>query len=199
VRAFAKEQGVNPEKVKGSGPGGSITREDVLKAIKQPAKTEEEAAVERVAIRGVRRTIAKNLVFAQKTTAFVTETDEADVTDLWDLRAREKKSLEEKGIHLTFMPFMMKAVQHALMDFRTFNASVDEEHEEIMIKKFYNIGVAVDTPDGLIVPVVRDVEKKTIRELAAELKDLSEGAGAHEQARRPEQQLYDNQLRHLRS
>jgi pyruvate dehydrogenase E2 component (dihydrolipoamide acetyltransferase) len=173
VRAFAKEQGINLERVKGSGPGGSITREDVQKTIKQPARTEEETAVERIAIRGVRRTIAKNLVFAQKTTAFVTETDEADVTDLWDLRAREKKSLEEKGIHLTFMPFIMKAVQHALMDFRTFNASVDEEHEEIMVKKFYNIGVAVDTPDGLIVPVVRNVEKKTIRELAGELQDLS--------------------------
>jgi pyruvate dehydrogenase E2 component (dihydrolipoamide acetyltransferase) len=173
VRAFAKEQGINLESVKGSGPGGSITREDVQKTIKQPARTEEETAVERVAIRGVRRTIAKNLVFAQKTTAFVTETDEADVTDLWDLRAREKKSLEERGIHLTFMPFIMKAVQHALMDFRTFNASVDEEHEEIMVKKFYNIGVAVDTPDGLIVPVVRNVEKKTIRELAGELQDLS--------------------------
>jgi pyruvate dehydrogenase E2 component (dihydrolipoamide acetyltransferase) len=173
VRAFAKEQGVNLENVKGSGPGGSITREDVQKNIRQPAKTEEAAAVERVVIRGVRRTIAKNLIFAQKTTAFVTETDEADITDLWDLRAREKKSLEKKGIHLTFMPFIMKAVQHALMDFRTFNASVDEEHEEVMVKKFYNIGVAVDTPDGLIVPVVRNVEKKTIRELAAELQDLS--------------------------
>ncbi len=173
VRAFAKGQGVDLEKVTGSGPDGSITREDVQKTIRQPTKTEEGAAVERVAIKGVRRTIAKNLLFALKTTAFVTETDEADVTDLWDLRAREKKSLEEKGIHLTFMPFIMKAVQHALMDFSTFNASVDEEHEEIMVKKFYHIGVAVDTPDGLIVPVVRNVEKKTIRELAAELQDLS--------------------------
>ena len=76
------------------------------------------------------------------------------------------------------MPFIMKAVQHALMDFSTFNASVDEQNEEIMIKKFYSIGVAVDTPDGLIVPVVREVEKKTIRVLASELKDLSEKARA---------------------
>jgi pyruvate dehydrogenase E2 component (dihydrolipoamide acetyltransferase) len=67
----------------------------------------------------------------------------------------------------------MKAVQHSLMDFGTFNASVDEEQEELVVKKFYNIGVAVDTPDGLIVPVVRNVEKKTIRELAVELQDLS--------------------------
>ncbi len=176
VRALAREKGVNLEKVTGSGPGGSITSEDVQKAMRQPAKAEEEAAVERIAIRGVRKTIARNLVIAQKTTAFVTEMDDADVTDLSNLLAREKKRLEGEGVHLTFMPFIMKAVQHSLMDFSTFNASVDEQKEEIMVKKFYNIGVAVDTPDGLIVPVVRDVENKTIRELAAELKDLSEKA-----------------------
>jgi pyruvate dehydrogenase E2 component (dihydrolipoyllysine-residue acetyltransferase) len=173
VRALAKEMGVNLEKVKGSGPGGSITSEDVQKAMKQPKKTEEEIAVERITIKGVRKTIAKNLVFAQKTTASVTEMDEADVTDLWNLLAREKKKLDEEGIHITFMPFIMKAAQHALMEFSTFNASVDEQNEEIIVKKFYNIGVAVDTPDGLIVPVFRGVDKKTIRELAAELMDLS--------------------------
>ncbi len=178
VRALAKERGVDLEKVKGTGQGGSITGEDVQKAMKQPAKAEEEASVERITIKGVRKTIAKNLVFAQKTTAFVTEMDEADVTDLWNLLAKEKKALDEKGIHLTFMPFIMKAVQHTLMDFSTFNASVDEQNEEITVKKYYNIGIAVDTPDGLIVPVVRDVEKKTIRELAVELQDLSGKARA---------------------
>ena len=177
VRAFAKEQGVNLEKIKGSGPGGSITREDVQKASKQPPRAEGQyGPAERVAIKGLRRTIAKNLVLSQKTTAFVTETDEADITDLWDLRAREKKALEDKGIHLTFMPFFIKAVQHALMEFSTFNASLDEEREEIIVKKYYNIGVAVDTPEGLIVPVVRNVEKKTVHELAAELQELSRQA-----------------------
>jgi pyruvate dehydrogenase E2 component (dihydrolipoamide acetyltransferase) len=178
VRALAKEMGVSLEKVKGSGPGGSITSEDVQKAMKQPAKAEEEISVERITIRGVRKSIAKNLVFAQKTTASVTEMDEADVTDLWNLLAREKKKLDEEGIHITFMPFIMKAVQHTLMEFSTFNASVDEQNEEIIVKKFYNIGVAVDTPDGLIVPVSRGVDKKTIRELAVELMDLSGKARA---------------------
>jgi pyruvate dehydrogenase E2 component (dihydrolipoamide acetyltransferase) len=174
VRAFAKEQGVNLEKVRGSGPGGSITREDVLKVSKQPPKAEDQyGAVERIAIRGVRKIIAKNLVAALKTMASVTETDEADITELWDLREKEKKQLKDKGIHLTFMPFFIKAVQHALMEFGTFNASMDEEREEIVVKKYYNIGVAVDTPEGLIVPVVRNVEKKTVRELATELQELS--------------------------
>ncbi len=177
VRALAKEQDVSLEKITGSGPGGSITREDVLKASKQHPKAEDQyGAVERVAIRGVRKTIAKNLMFAQKTMAFVTETDEADITDLWDLRGREKKVLQEKGLHLTFMPFFIKAVLHTLREYGLFNASVDEEHEEIIVKKYFNIGVAVDTPEGLIVPVVRNVEKKSVRELAAELQDFSQKA-----------------------
>lgn len=175
VRALAKEQGVAIETVKGTGPEGSITRGDVLKAGKKPATAEEQTGpVERIALKGVRKMIAKNLIYAQRTTAFVTEMDEADVTELWDLRLKEKKALEGKGVHLTFMPFIMKALQHTLMDFETFNASVDEEREELVVKRFYNVGVAVDTPEGLIVPVVRNVEKKTIRELAVELQDLSQ-------------------------
>jgi len=174
VRAAAKEQGVILEKIKGTGLGGNITLDDVLKAKTQPAKSEEEVGqFERIAIRGLRKTIAKNLMFAQKTMASVTETEEADITELWDLREREKKPLQEKGIHLTFMPFFIKAVQHTLREFGTFNASVDEDREEIMAKKYYNIGVAVDTAEGLIVPVVRNVEKKSVRELAAELQSLS--------------------------
>jgi pyruvate dehydrogenase E2 component (dihydrolipoamide acetyltransferase) len=177
VRAFAKEQGVSLDKVKGTGPGGSISREDVLNAATLPPKADDQyGAFERVAIRGLRKTIAKNLVLAQRTTAFVTETDEADITDLWDLRAREKKALEDRGVHLTFVPFFMKAIQHTLMEFGTFNASVDEQREEILLKKYFNIGVAVDTPEGLIVTVVKNVEKKTIRELAAELQILSKQA-----------------------
>jgi pyruvate dehydrogenase E2 component (dihydrolipoamide acetyltransferase) len=177
VRVFAKEQGISLDKVKGSGPGGSISREDILKATKLPLKADDQyGPFDRVPIKGLRKTIAKNLILAQKTTASVTETDEADITDLWDLRAREKKALEDKGVHLTFVPFFMKAIQHALMEFGTFNASVDEEREEIILKKYFNIGVAVDTAEGLIVTVVRNVEKKTIRELAAELQSLSKQA-----------------------
>lgn len=177
VRALAKEKGVSLEKIKGTGPGGSITQQDVLNAMKLPPKADDQyGPIERTAIRGLRKTIAKNLVFAQKTTAFVTETDEADITELWELRLREKKALEGQGVHLTFMPFFMKAVLHTLSEFRTFNTSVDEEREEIILKKYYNIGVAVDTAEGLIVTVVRNVDKKTIRELAVELQDLSKQA-----------------------
>lgn len=177
VRALAKELGVKIETIKGSGPGGSITKEDVIEASEKAKKTEDQyGVIERIPIRGLRRTIAKNLIASQKTTAFVTGMDEADITELWNLREREKKALLDKGIHLTFLPFFIKAVHHALAEHPLLNASVDEEKEEIIIKKYYNMGIAVDTPDGLMVLVIKDVDKKTILELAKEIQDLSQKA-----------------------
>lgn len=177
VRALARELGVKIEDIQGSGPGGSITKEDIIEASKRITEARDQyGTVERLPVRGLRRTISKNLLQSQKTTAFVTGMDEADITELWYLREREKKSILEKGIHLTFMPFFIKAVQHALIEHPLLNASVDEEREEIIIKKYYNMGIAVDTPDGLMVPVIRDVDKKSILELAAEIQELSQKA-----------------------
>ena len=177
VRALAKELGVKLEPIKGSGPGGSITKDDVTEASEKGKKTEDQyGAIERLAIKGLRRTIAKNLIASQKTTAFVTGMDEADITELWNLREKEKKALLDKGMHLTFLPFFIKAVHHALTEHPLLNASVDEGREEIIIKKYYNIGVAVDTPDGLMVPVIKGVNKKTILELASEIQGLSQKA-----------------------
>ncbi len=174
VRALAKDLGVKLDVVKGSGPGGSITRDDIIDASEKAKKAEDVyGVIEKIPLRGLRRTIAKNLIQSQRTTAFVTGMDEADITDLWTLREREKKSLQQKGIHLTFFPFFIKAVQHALTEHPLLNASVDEEKEEIITKKYYNMGIAVDTPDGLMVPVIKDVDKKTILELAKEIQELS--------------------------
>jgi len=175
VRAFAKELGVNLTTLKGSGPGGSITKEDVIKASEKTKKAEDMyGTVERVPLKGVRRTISKNLMIAQQTTVFVTVMEEADVTELWNIREREKKALQEKGIHLTFLPFFIKAVQHSIKEHPFLNASIDGE--EIIIKKYYNIGIAVNTPDGLIVAVIKNVDKKPVRELASEIQDLSQKA-----------------------
>jgi pyruvate dehydrogenase E2 component (dihydrolipoamide acetyltransferase) len=178
VRSLAKELGVNLETIKGSGPGGSITKEDVTKVSEKVKKTAEDlyGLSERVPLKGLRRTIAKNLLTAHQTMVFVTIMDEADVTDLWNIRDREKKVLQEKGIHLTFLPFFMKALQHSLVEHPYLNASVDGEKEEIILKKYFNIGIAVDTPDGLMVPVIKGVDKKTVRELASEIQDLSQKA-----------------------
>lgn len=177
VRAFAKQMGVGLETVKGSGPGGSITKDDVTKASSKEKKAEDQyGPTERIPFRGLRRTIAKNMSLSQKATAFVTGMEEADITELWNLREREKKALLEKGLHLTFLPFFIKAVYHALTEYPMLNASLDEEREEIVVKKYFSIGVAVDTPEGLMVPVIRDAVRKTIHELAVELQELSQKA-----------------------
>jgi pyruvate dehydrogenase E2 component (dihydrolipoamide acetyltransferase) len=177
VRALAKELGVKLELIKGSGPGGSITKEDVTNVSEKAKKAEElYGTTERIPIKGLRRTIAKNLLTAHQTMVFVTIMDETDVTELWNIREREKKVLQEKGIHLTFLPFFIKAVQHSLAEHPYLNASLDGEKEEIIIKKYYNVGIAVDTPDGLMVPVIKGVDKKTVRELASEIQDLSQKA-----------------------
>jgi pyruvate dehydrogenase E2 component (dihydrolipoamide acetyltransferase) len=180
VRAMAREQGVKLDGLKGSGPGGSITKDDVARAAgrtgERKAVPERFGDVERRPLKGLRRTIAKNLTASQNITAFVTGMEEADITELWELREREKKGLREKGVHLTFMPFFIKAVLHALAEHPYLNASIDDEREEIVLKKYYHIGIAVDTPDGLMVPVIKEAAQKTIHELARELQELSEKA-----------------------
>lgn len=178
VRNLAKRLGVDIENVKGTGLMGRIKEEDVVKASGggKDITKDQYGSVERVLIKGLRRSIAKNLLASMRTAAFVTGMDDADVSSLWRLREKEKKTALSKGIRLTFLPFLMKAVQHALKAHPMLNASVDEAGEEIIVKKYYNIGVAVDTTEGLMVPVVKDVDKKTILELAKELQELSEKA-----------------------
>lgn len=177
VRALAREKGVGLEGIRGTGPRGSITREDVLAALdRKGAVVDEFGAVERVPFRGLRRTIARNLLKSHQMTVCVTGMEEVDVTELWTLRVKERAELDRQGIHLTYFPFIIKAVQHALREHPIMNASVDGEGEAIVLKKYCNIGFAVDTPEGLIVPVLRDVDKKSIVELAAELLSLSERA-----------------------
>lgn len=198
ARALAKKLGVELSKVSGTGPGGLIIEKDIeaassgkkappqkpvagevagKKAVEPqketPAGQDKYGAIEVVPIRGIRRTIAKNLMASMRNTASVTGMDDADVTELWNLRKKEATVAKEKKIHLTFLPFFMKAAQHALAMHPMINASVDEEAGQIVVKKYYNIGVAVDTPDGLMVSVVKNVEKKTILELATELQELS--------------------------
>jgi pyruvate dehydrogenase E2 component (dihydrolipoamide acetyltransferase) len=178
VRALAREMGVLLEGVRGTGPRGNITREDLLAAAEPAARgaAGDFGPVERLPLRGVRRTIARNLVRSQRMTAFVTAMEEADVTGLAEIKEREERHCKERGIHLTYLPFIMKAVQHALTEHPLLNATLDDQAGEIVIRHYHNIGIAVDTPDGLMVPVVRDVDKKSVLELAEELQQLGERA-----------------------
>ena len=102
--------------------------------------------------------------------------EEADLTSLWELRDREQQEVEARGSHLTFLPFFIKAAQHALREHPLLNAAIDDAGETIILKKHYHFGIAVETADGLMVPVIRDVDKKSILALAAEIQSLGKMA-----------------------
>lgn len=177
VRKLARERGIDLATVRGSGPRGSITPEDVAGA-GAPVRPDagEFGPSERIPLRGVRRSIARNVMTSQRNTAFVTGMEEADITDLWHLREREQQAVEQRGIHLTVLPFFIKAVQHALREHPYLNAAIDDAAGDIILKKHYHFGIAVETPDGLMVPVIRHVDAKSIIELASELQELGRKA-----------------------
>ena len=195
VRRLAREIGVDIYEVKGSGPGGRINEDDVKAHAKSLlASTAAQSAqgsrfapsplpdfskfgkIERVSMRGVRRKTAQHLWEAWTTIPHVTQQDKADITELEQLRARFAPKAEEAGGKMTVTAIALKVVASALKVFPQFNASIDLAKEEIVYKQFINVGVAVDTDRGLLVPVIRDVDKKNIVELAAELTQISRKA-----------------------
>jgi len=194
VRRLARELGVDIHNVPGSGPGGRISEDDVkafTKALlssgagtgtptylKQPALPDFSrwGKIERVPMRGVRRKTAEHMWEAWSSIPHVTQNDKADITELEQLRTRFGPKAAEAGGKMTVTAIALKVCASALKIFPQFNASIDMEKEEIVYKQFINIGVAVDTDRGLLVPVIRDVDKKNIVELAAELTGLSKKA-----------------------
>jgi pyruvate dehydrogenase E2 component (dihydrolipoamide acetyltransferase) len=196
VRRLARELGVDIHNVKGSGPGGRISEDDVKGHTKSLLISAVAAAqaprsgftppplpdfskwgkVERVSMRGVRRKTAEHLWQAWNTIPHVTQQDKADITELEHLRAKFGPKVEEAGGKMTVTAIALKVCASALKVFPQFNASIDIEKEEIAYKQYINIGVAVDTDRGLLVPVIRDADKKNIVELAAELTRLSRKA-----------------------
>jgi pyruvate dehydrogenase E2 component (dihydrolipoamide acetyltransferase) len=191
VRALAKELGVDINKLEGTGPEGRVLEKDIRQAAESKEKPAEVKPVEapkkvrkydlygyvdRIPLRGVRRSIAKAMVKSKYTAPHVTTMDEADVTELWKIREKEKKAAEKKGIKLTILPFIVKAIIAGLKEHPYLNATLDDENEEIVLKKYYNIGVATDTPEGLMVPVVKNANDKSILQLAEELTQLTEKA-----------------------
>ena len=194
TRAMARKLGVDLGQVQGSGAGGRITNSDVERAARgeapaqaKPAapaaaspgvaQTTAEGEVERVPLTHLRKVIANAMRSSKHTSAHVTHVDEADVTDLVAHYRGVKPVIEEQtGVRFTLLPFFIKALVATLQRYPAFNASVDEERQEMIFKKYYNIGVAVDTPEGLIVPVIRDADQKDMVALAAEVADKAERA-----------------------
>lgn len=189
VRKLARDMNVDISSIKGTGSGGRITEDDIRqhkkdtsekaapkKAMKVKSKFDFFGTLERIPLRGVRRTTAKHMIQSLATAAHVTHIDEADVSELVKIREELKPKALEQEIKLTFLPFIVLAVIEALRLHPMLNASLDEEDDEILVKQYYNIGIAVDVPDGLIVPVIKLAEHKSLFELAAEIQNLAQAA-----------------------
>lgn len=230
TRQLARQLGIDLSSLRGTGPAGRITDEDVKNAgslgkmspksspsssspsasstkrsiddlLEGPSQTppastmqteagthvvsplahsesskpawKPEGGEERIPLKGLRKVISDRMVKSMFTAVQVTHMDEVDVTELVKLREKEKVALEKKGVKLTYLPFIAKACVAALKNHPYCNASIDDTSQEIVLKKYYNIGIAVDTEDGLIVPVIRNADQKTIVDLAKEMIEIA--------------------------
>jgi pyruvate dehydrogenase E2 component (dihydrolipoamide acetyltransferase) len=190
TRRLAREFGIDLRQVPGSGRNGRVTEDDIKAYVRSLAsgavapaagaapaapplpRFEDFGAVEREPLSKVRRLTAQQTSLAWSLIPHVTQHDEADITELEAFR----KSREGKGPKLTVTAFALKAVATALKQFPTFNASLDLAGNQLVLKRYYHLGVAVDTERGLLVPVIRDVDKKSVEQLAAELAETAEKA-----------------------
>ena len=187
VRRLARELGINLQIIKGTGPKKRITKDDLNGYIKlqmaisagpvpatQPViDFSQWGDVEAKKLTKIKQTAGDRLQQAWQLIPHVTQFDAADITNLDALRKEMKKTGAEKGIKVTFLPFMMKALSIILKEMPEFNSSLSHTKQNLILKNYYHLGVAVDTPSGLTVPVVRDVDKKSVFELSAELMDMS--------------------------
>ncbi|MCF6412054.1 dihydrolipoamide acetyltransferase family protein [Pseudalkalibacillus salsuginis] len=202
VRKYAREKDVNIKKVEGSGKDGRILKEDIDAYLEggqetaeaetekpsaekeapkadekaRPAAAAQEQAETREKFKGMRKAIAKAMVNSKHTAPHVTHMDEVVVTDLVAHRKQFKEMASEKGIKLTYLPYVVKALVSALREHPILNASIDDENEEIVHKHYYNIGIAADTEAGLVVPVIKDADRKSIFSLSNEINELAKKA-----------------------
>jgi len=188
VRKLARDLGVDISAVSGSGPGGRILRPDVERMAAQgaqpaaastttraPARESVPADGQRIPLRGIRRTIAERMAEAHRLVPPVTHVEECDVTEL-DATRKLANERNPEGAKLTVLPFIVKAVVAGLKDHPILNSSLDESAQEIVVHDRYDIGVAVDTPSGLVVPVIRDADRKRVAEIAEDIERLAHGA-----------------------
>lgn len=190
VRRLARELGVDLARVRGSGPAGRIVREDVIAAVRQAssgaptarpratAGTEQDdwGPIRREQMSRMRKTIAANMVRSVSTIPHLTNFDDADVTELERLRKESAAEYAKSNLKLTALAFVIKAVSLSLRQHPSINASIDPEKGEIVYKEYVNIGLAVDTPRGLVVPVLRDCDELSIPQIAQAIADTAEKA-----------------------
>lgn len=182
IRKMAQDLGIDLESVEGSGPDGRIVEADLMKsqgkaAPKNAASTSPTiAGTDAVDLKGIKKTIADAMMRSISSTAQVTNFYDLDATELWEKRNKEKAKAEKKGIKLTFLAYLVKGVADKLKEHPLINSSV--EGDKLVKKPFYNIGIAVDTDSGLMVPVIKDADKKALFDIAKEIIDLAEKAKA---------------------
>ncbi|WP_026690091.1 dihydrolipoamide acetyltransferase family protein [Alteribacter aurantiacus] len=198
VRKFAREKGVDIRKVSGSGKNGRVVKEDIESYLsgdqgKAEEPAQEEAAQEtkqekkavaayqpaneeletREKMSGIRKAISKAMVNSKHTAPHVTLMDEIDVTELVAHRKKFKPVAADKGVKLTYLPYVVKALTSALREYPALNTSVDDSTDEIVHKHYYNIGIAADTEKGLLVPVVKDTDRKSIFKISDQINELA--------------------------
>ena len=196
VRRLAREIGVDINKVPGTGPGGRITMDDVKAYSKKLHEAKAEGGftpgikaealpdfskfgeIKKVEMSNIRKKTAEHLSYAWATIPHVTQFDKADITNLEKARKELSKSLEKSGVKLTVTAILVKVIVEALKKYPQFNSSIDMEKKEIIYKNYYNIGIAVDTEHGLIVPVIKDADKKSLNQISVEMTSLAEKARA---------------------
>jgi pyruvate dehydrogenase E2 component (dihydrolipoamide acetyltransferase) len=203
ARRLARELGIDLAQVVGSGENGRIRVEDVKAAGEQGSRGAEvgitetrnpkpetfkptyktpegyEAKEQRIPLRGLRRATSQQMLASHLQTVRTLNVDEADVTNLVKLREKLKPLAEKQGVKMSFLPIIMKAAVSALKAYPAMNSSLDEAHNEVVLKHYYNFGMAVNTSEGLVVPVIRDVDKKSILQLAKDVTDVAQRARDH--------------------
>ena len=190
ARAIARDMGVDINLIKGSGPAGRVTKEDVIRFAQDGSRQIKPAAVPGEATSPVlytnlvdseplsqmRKTIAKNMIQSKHNAAHMTVFEEVEISELDRIRKKYKESLAAEGVKLTYLAFIVKATAMSLKKFRALNSEMDFEKSVMLYKKYYNIGIAIDTEKGLVVPVIRNADKLSVKEIAIEINKISDKA-----------------------
>ena len=190
ARALAKDSGLDINNVKGTGPAGRVTKDDILRELSDSSKSKissknspvndkavlTEPLVEIEPLSQIRKTIAKNMIQSKHNAAHMTVFEEVEISELDRVRKRYKEVYSQSGVKLTYLAFIIKATALSLKKFRALNAEMDMERGNMIYKKYYNIGIAIDTAKGLVVPVIRNADKLTIKEIALQIQNFSDKA-----------------------
>jgi pyruvate dehydrogenase E2 component (dihydrolipoamide acetyltransferase) len=188
ARALAKESGIDINNVKGTGPAGRVTKDDIIRFASDSARPSQKSAsfaapaqsaenlTEIEPLSQMRKTIARNMIQSKHNAAHMTVFEEVEISELDRIRKKYKEILSQDGIKLTYLAFIVKAVALSLKKFRALNAEIDMERGNMIYKKYYNIGIAIDTPKGLVVPVIRNADKISVKEIASQIQIISDKA-----------------------